>query len=37
MGVASDISGSQLGAVAIILICIAYLLFVGAKLEPKKQ
>ena len=37
MGVASDISGSQLGAVAIILVCIAYLLFVGAKLEPKKQ
>ena len=37
MGVASDVSGSQLGAVAIILVCIAYLLFVGAKLEPKKQ
>ena len=36
MGVASDISGSQLGAIAIIFVCIAYLAFVGAKLEPKK-
>ena len=36
MGVASDVSGSQLGAVAIISVCIVYLLFVGAKLEAKK-
>ena len=33
MGVASDCVGSQTGAVAIIFVCIAYLIFVARKLD----
>ena len=37
MGISSDITGSQTAAVAIITLCVFYLLFVATKLNPSRQ
>ena len=32
MGISSDLTGSQTGAIAVILLCVLYLCFVATKL-----